>query len=183
MEDTTQIDLLKYPIGRFLKQDQYSKEELNTLISTIEAAPDRYRKIVESLSSEDFTRSYRPGSWNVLQLIHHVADIQLLHFLRMKKALTEHDYRDVTLIDMDSWVNTPDGISAPPEYSLIMMEGITKRYVFLLRSLTDNDLRIEYFHPVRKYMINQAQAIAMSAWHVRHHMEHIKIAVGAPVMS
>jgi hypothetical protein len=59
-----------------------------------------------------------------------------------------------------------------------MLEGLTKRYVFLLRSLSENQLRIEYYHPVRKYMINQAQAMAMSAWHLRHHLEHIKIAVG-----
>jgi hypothetical protein len=178
MEDNIQLDQVKYPIGRFLKQDQYSYDELNALIDTIEAAPDAYRKMVASLSPGDFTKTYRPGSWNVLQLIHHVADIQMLHLLRMKKALTEHDYKDVTLIDMDSWVNTPDGVSAPPEDSLTMLEGLTKRYVFLLRSLSENQLRIEYYHPVRKYMINQAQAMAMSAWHLRHHLEHIKIAVG-----
>jgi hypothetical protein len=178
MEDNIQLDQVKYPIGRFLKQDQYSYDERNNLISTIESAPDVYRKMVATLSPGDFSKTYRPGSWNVLQLIHHVADIQLLHFLRMKKALTEHDYKEVTLIDMDSWVNTADGLSAPVQDSLIMFEGITKRYVFLLRSLTENELRIEYYHPVRKYTINQAQAIAMSAWHVSHHIEHIKIAVG-----
>jgi hypothetical protein len=31
---------------------------------------------------------------------------------------------------------------------------------------------------VRKATFNQKQAIAMSAWHVRHHLEHIKIALG-----
>lgn len=177
MEDIARITLLKYPIGPFAKQDHYSAEELNAFISTIEASPDNYKRLVENISTEDFSKTYRPGSWNVLQLIHHVADIQMLHFLRMKKALTEPDYKDVTLIDMDAWVTTPDGISAPVEDSLIMLEGITKRYVYLLRSLTEKDLKIEYFHPVRKYMINQAQAIAMSAWHVRHHLEHIKIAI------
>ena len=178
MENTTEIDQLKYPIGRYVKEDHYSDAELDTLISIIELAPEKYESIVSKLVLEDWTKTYRPGGWNVLQLIHHVADIQMLHFLRMKKVLTEPDYKEVTLIDMDSWVATPDGISAPPEDSITMFRGITRRYVFLLRSLTENDLRIEYYHPVRKYMINQAQAIAMSAWHVRHHLEHIKIATG-----
>ena len=96
----------------------------------------------------------------------------------MKKTLTETDYTNVTLINMDAWAATADVTKAPVEDSLLMLEGITKRYVLLLRSLTDEDLRKEYYHEVRKYSINQAQAIAMSSWHLKHHLAHIKIAVG-----
>ncbi len=90
-----------------------------------------------------------------------------------EKALTEPDYKDVTLINMDAWVKTPDAIEAPIEDSIMMFKGITKRYVFLLKSLTGESLKLEYYHPVRKYYINQAQAMEMSAWHVRHHFAHI----------
>lgn len=167
----------KYPIGNFNKQDFYSPEEIQSLIHIIETAPAKYNVLVKNLSEADLTKTYRDGSWNVRQLIHHVADIQLLHFLRMKKALTEPDYKDVTLILMDEWVKTPDGIRAPIEDSLVMFEGITKRHVYLLKSLTDENLKIEYFHPVRKYIINQAQALAMTAWHVQHHYAHIEVAI------
>lgn len=178
MESTIELDQLKFPIGPFTKEDNYSTVELNLLIAVIEAAPLRYREVLKKLAPDDLSKTYRPGSWNILQLFHHVADIQLLHFLRMKKALTEQDYKDVTLINMDGWASTIDALTAPPEDSLLMFEGITKRFVFLLRSLDEKALAIEYYHPVRKYNINQAQAIAMSAWHVRHHLEHIKIAAG-----
>jgi len=167
----------KYPIGQFLKQDNYSAKELLSLISTIEEVPERYRSIVTLLSEESLLKTYRPGSWNIRQLVHHVADIQLLHYLRMKKALTENDYKDVTLINMDGWANTADGLNAPVDDSLLMLEGITKRYVYLIRSLNENDLALEYFHPVRKFTVNQAQAIAMSAWHLEHHLAHIKLAL------
>lgn len=49
------------------------------------------------------------------QLVHHVADIQLLHFLRIKKASTEPDYTEVTLIDLDAWAGTADGRNEPVE--------------------------------------------------------------------
>jgi hypothetical protein len=172
------IDKLKFPIGPFEKKEQYSEEEINSMIGVIEAAPDRFKALVEALAPEDLKKTYRPGSWNVQQLVHHVADIQLLHFLRMKKALTEPGYTEVTLIDMDGWAGTPDGRDEPVADSLVMLQGITKRYVFLLRSLDEDKLKITYFHPVRKYHINQAQAIAMSAWHLQHHLAHIKQAVG-----
>lgn len=84
---------------------------------------------------------------------------------------------------MDEWAKTSDGFSAPVADSLQMLDGITKRYVFLLRSLTAEQLEISYYHPVRKYDITQAQAIAMSAWHLRHHHAHIQLALDGSSMS
>ena len=177
MENPAIIDLLKFPIGAFVKKNEYSADELHALIEDTANAPAAYKKLAESMQEKEFSKTYRPGSWNIQQLIHHVADIQLLHFLRMKRALTEPDYKEVTLINMDGWVSTQDGSHAPVEDSILMLEGITKRYVYLIKSLSDEQLQITYFHPVRAFDINQAQAIAMSAWHLKHHLAHIKLAL------
>ena len=167
----------KLPIGPFNYQETYSPEELNQFIAIIEAIPARYRQLVENLSAEDLAKTYREGSWNVQQLIHHVSDIQFVHFLRMKKALTEPDYEVVTLINMNGWAATPDSTTAPIEDSLVSFDGITRRYCYLMKSLTDEQLAIKYFHPVRQLWFSQAQAMAISAWHVQHHLAHIKLAL------
>ena len=177
MSTTTDPDKLKFPIGPFKAPEHVSKDELAALIATINAAPAQYRQIAAKLSPEDLKKRYREGSWNVQQLIHHVADMQLLHFFRMKKALTETDYKEITLVNIDGWASTPDGVAAPVDYSLDMFESIAKRFVHLIQSLNDEQLEIAYYHPVRKTMLNQKQAVAMSAWHVKHHLEHIKIAL------
>lgn len=175
--ENTNVDQLRYPIGPFEKKEPYTAEELAAMIAAIAEMPLRYKLLLEMMDTEDLQKTYRPGSWNVRQLVHHVADIQLLHFLRMKKALTEPEYREVTLIDMDGWAATSDGRDAPVADSLMMLESITRRYVLLLNSLSDEQLKIDYYHPVRKYTINQAQAIAMSAWHLEHHLAHIGLAL------
>ena len=177
MENYTDLSALKFPIGPFLKQDDYSSEELSSLIENIENAPAAYKRLAESFSEDDLLKEYRPGGWNVAQLIHHVADVQLLHFLRMKRAITESDYKDVTLVNIDGWANTKDGTIAPIEDSILMLEGITKRYVFLIKSLSSDQLQIAYYHPVRDFYINQVQAVAMSAWHLKHHLAHINLAL------
>lgn len=182
MKNLGDLNTRQYPIGPFEKKESYTKDELGALIQAIENAPEKYNKIVERLKPEDLSRTYRPGSWNIRQLVHHVADIHLLHLLRMKKALTEPESdKGTTLIDMDEWAKTPDALNAPVEDSLLMFEGINRRYLFLLHSLDDTALKIQYFHPVRNYWINQAQAIAMSAWHVNHHLAHINLALEAAV--
>ena len=172
-----QLTARKFPIGPFLAPVSVSEEELEALIRTIEEAPLRYREFAKGLSKNDLKKTYREGSWNIQQLFNHVADMQLLHFFRMKKAITESDYKELTLVNIEGWANTYDGSESPIEDSLIMFDGIARRFAQLIRSLTPEQQLLSYYHPVRKAMLNQKQAIAMSAWHVNHHFEHLKIAL------
>lgn len=178
MTTTDQLTHLKFPIGPFTAQEHISTTELDAMIHTIAAAPADYRAITKDLISNDLKKTYRDGSWNVQQLVNHVADMQLLHFFRMKKALTEPDYKEITLVNIDGWAHTSDGLTSPIADSLDMFEGVTRRFVHLMRSLSEQQQAIAYYHPVRKIMLNQKQAISMSAWHVKHHLAHIGIALG-----
>lgn len=172
-----QVNQFKFPIGPFTVNETIDKNELQKHIQIIEEAPAQYRKLTQNLNLDDLQKRYREGSWNVEQLVHHVADMQLLHYFRMKKALTEPDYKEITLVNIDQWAATADSTSMPISTSLSMFESITTRFVFLMRSLNEQQLEISYYHPVRKIMLNQKQAISMTSWHVRHHLEHIKIAL------
>lgn len=169
---------LKYPIGGFKIQEVYTQEELDGILREIENAPKRYAALVSDLTDEDLAKCYREGSWTVRQLVHHVADIQFLHFLRMKKAVTEPNYDQLTMINMDGWASTADSITAPVEDSLQILEGITRRYLRLARSLDEQQFSISYLHPVRQITFNQKQALAISAWHLNHHLAHVKLALG-----
>jgi uncharacterized damage-inducible protein DinB len=177
MTTADQLTHLKFPIGPFMAPENISKNELDAFIATIEAAPAKYRMVAEHLPASELKKTYREGAWNIQQLVNHVADMQMLHFFRMKKALTEKDYNELTMVDIQAWVNTADGRLSPIADSLDMIDGVTKRFVFLMRSLDEQQHEIAYYHPARKMMLNQKQAIAMTAWHVKHHLEHIKIAL------
>ena len=167
----------RYPIGPIALQETYSTGEIKSFIDIIETVPSEYRKLVENLSEEDLLKTYREGSWNIRQLVHHVADLQFVHYLRMKKALTEPDYKECTMVDMNAWVTTADSLNSPVSDSLMIFEGTHHRYATLARALTEEQLNISYFHPVRKIWFNQKQALAMSVWHVNHHLAHIKLAL------
>jgi hypothetical protein len=179
MTTTDQLTPLKFPIGPFTAQEHISTTELEAMIHTIASAPADYRAITKDLIADDLKKTYRDGSWNVQQIVNHVADMQLLHFFRMKKALTEADYKEITLVNIDGWAHTSDGLTSPIADSLEMFEGITRRFVHLMRSLNEQQQAIAYYHPVRKIMLNQKQAISMSAWHVKHHLAHLRIALGS----
>jgi uncharacterized damage-inducible protein DinB len=177
MIHTDQVQHLKFPIGPFKAHNNISGSDLEALIETIASAPADYKNVTKDLSPGDLKKTYREGSWNVQQLVNHVADMQLLHFFRMKRALTEADYKEITLVNIDGWAQTADGLASPLADSLHMFEGITKRFVHLMRSLDERQQEIAYYHPLRQTMLSQKQAIAMTAWHVKHHLAHIKIAL------
>jgi hypothetical protein len=174
---TDTLTQLKFPIGPFVVHPDINTVTLNSFVETIASAPQKYRMLTEKLSGKEQQKSYRPGAWNVRQLVNHVADMQLLHYFRMKKALTEKDYKELTLVNIDGWAQTPDSLSYAIGDSLLLFESITNRFVYLIRNLDEDQLAISYYHPVRKVMLNQKQAISMSAWHVKHHFEHIRIAL------
>ncbi|GGB93375.1 DinB family protein [Dyadobacter sediminis] len=167
----------KFPIGPLVLQEDYTKEELKDFISVIANIAADYSRLVENLAEEDLVKTYREGSWNIRQLVHHVADIQFLHYMRMKKAVTEPDYKEVTLIDMNAWAETPDSFQAPVSVSLNMLHGVHYRYALFAQSLHEEQLAVTYFHPLRKIDISQKQALAMSVWHAQHHLAHIKLAL------
>ncbi|MFD1140761.1 YfiT family bacillithiol transferase [Larkinella insperata] len=168
----------KFPIGLFVIQNSYSPDELRHNINILETTPAQYRQLVEKRSDEELAKTYREGSWTIRQLVHHVADMQLLHFFRMKKAVTEPDYDTLTLVSMDGWASTADARTAPVEDSLLLFEGVHRRYAYLAKSLDESQLARKCYHPVRQLWFDQAQAVAMSAWHVQHHLAHIKLALG-----
>lgn len=179
MAQQVPVDPIKFPIGCFELKDSISSDETEKHIQIISEAPTAYRELTAGLSAAELSKTYREGAWNIQQLINHVADIQLLHFFRMKKTVTEPDYSEATLINMNAWASSPDGMSSLVEDSLLMFDGITRRYVNLMRSLNHEQLGAAYFHTVRKISFDQRNAIALSAWHVRHHLAHIEIALAS----
>lgn len=171
------MENLQYPIGRFEPQPDYTSSQIQTMLRRLQPAPARYEALVSSLSAADLVKTYRPGSWNVRQIMHHVADIHLLNFLRFKKALTEPDY-EATLIKMNDWALTPDAVQAPVAPSLLLFNGVNQRLIFLLESLDEPTLAKTIYHSTRQIHLSLKQLLYMATWHVAHHQAHIELALG-----
>ena len=169
------MEHLMYPIGRFSPKADYSAEEVATFLTTIETYPQKLRDLVAGKSAEDCKKYYREGSWDVAQLLHHLADMQLFYLVRSKMALTEENPA-APAVQINAWGHTPEAINPPVEPSLAMIEATHVRLSNLFRSLNDEQLNLTYFHPARQVNLSIKQTIYMAAWHIEHHHEHIRIA-------
>ena len=165
---------VKFPIGKLQVPENVTVEDIQEWLRDIETYTTHLRETVDFLSEEELSKTYREGSWNIRQLVHHIADSQLNMYQRLKLALTDEN-PTVPAFDQDKWAIQPD-TQLPVESSIKMLEGINERIVSLGRSLTEEQLERTFTHQ-ENGEITVATKIAKLAWHEQHHLAHIKIAL------
>jgi uncharacterized damage-inducible protein DinB len=167
----TEQDDLRYPIGRFSAPASSMAGVRSAHIQTLRALPDQLQAAVSGLSGEQLDTPYREGGWTVRQVVHHVADSHANSYVRFKLALTE-EWPTIKPYDEAAWANLADSRSMPIEPSLSFIGALHARWVALLESLDANDFQRGYDHPQMGRQ-NLAAALALYAWHSRHHTAHI----------
>jgi len=161
----------RYPIGKFSWNGPNSREQRGRLIEDIAATPERMRKAVEGMKEQQLNTPYREGGWTVRQVVHHVPDSHMNSYIRFKLALTEHE-PTIKPYDEAQWAELIDAKDAPIETSLQLLEALHHRWVMLLRSLSDEDVKKQFTHP-ELGLVSIDKYIALYAWHGKHHVAHI----------
>lgn len=161
----------RYPIGKFDKNINVTKEMRSELINTIESLPSHLRKEVENLSQQQLDTPYRDGGWTVRQVIHHLPDSHLNAYVRFKLALTEVNPQ-IKTYEEHLWAELQDTFKTPIEVSLNLLESLHTRWAILLRSLTDEQFEKTFQHP-EWGNITLSKTLALYSWHSKHHLAHI----------
>ncbi len=95
-------------------------------------------------------------------------------YIRFKLALTE-DIPTIKPYDEVEWAQLPDS-EMPVSASYKMIESLHERWVYLLRSLTAEQLQRAFNHP-HSGLMTLEKTVALYAWHGKHHLAHIQIAL------
>lgn len=169
------IEKLKYPIGKFSRPDDITADQINNWIDILSHFPNELANLVKTLNAEELNWRYRPDGWSIRQVVHHCADSHINSHMRFKLALTEDNPTIKPYLE-GKWAELPD-TSSNIEWSLELISGLHKRWVFLLRNLTDKDLKKTFYHPEHKKSIALDETIALYAWHCKHHLEHVNQAI------
>jgi hypothetical protein len=161
---------LRYPIGEFTLPGALTRPERSEAVDSIEKTPEQVRKAVAGLSESQLDTRYRSGGWTVRQVVHHLPDSHMNSYVRLKLALTE-DTPTIRTYYEDRWAELPDS-KAPVELSLILLESLHRRWVLLLRSLSEKQWERRLRHPDLGEM-RVDELAAFYAWHGPHHIAHI----------
>ncbi|MBV9742323.1 MAG: putative metal-dependent hydrolase [Acidobacteriia bacterium] len=162
---------LRYPVGTCEYPPSLSAEARERHIEEIAALPVRLEAAVAGLDDRQLETTYRPGGWTVRQVVHHLADSHINAFTRFRLALTEPE-PTIKPYDEKSWAELPDSRSAPIDTSVNLIEGLHRRWVLMLQSMSPADFERQFRHPEIGVMRLDTY-LATYGWHCRHHVAHI----------
>lgn len=169
--DTELLEQLKYPIGKAKIPEVITEIDIKKWIKILDSFPRKMRLITQNLSDEQLDTPYREGGWTIRQVIHHVVDSHYNSYIRFKWALTE-DKPMIKAYHEDRWAELDD-YKAPIELSLKALESLHAKWVYLLNTLSKDDLKTVFVHPETKEEVSLEKNIGIYAWHSKHHYSHI----------
>jgi len=85
-----------YPIGKFEYNKNHTIEEIREFENIILNFPGKLREFMDDLKEEELEKRYRPGSWTIRQIIHHLADSHMNGYIRAKLKSYEWIYSGKT---------------------------------------------------------------------------------------
>ncbi len=171
---------LRYSVGRIdTAKAPETAEQREELIRQLAEAPGIFRALASGLTEAQLETTYRPGGWTVRQVLHHVPDSHMNAYVRMKLAATE-DAPAIRTYKEDRWAELPEAKTAPVDMSLDLLAALHRRWVAFLKGLPPAYFQKTFTHP-EWGAVTIDRAVAMYAWHCRHHAAHVRLALGQPV--
>ena len=167
-----ELELLKYPIGRYTGKDPVTEQDIRWYINTIELFPAKLKHAVTGLSEDELDTPYREGGWTIRQVVHHMADSHLNSYIRFKLALTE-DVPAIRPYFEDRWAELPEAKTGAIELSLPLLEALHKQWTAMLNNLAPQQLKLRLYHPESKMEMTVEYLMGLYAWHSEHHLAHI----------
>jgi len=161
----------QYPIGPFEPPAAISAADRTRYLHHMQALPATVRTAVAGLSDARLDTPYRPAGWTVRQVVHHLADSHMNGYMRFRWTLTE-DEPSIKTYDEEGWAEFDDARHMSVVPSLALLDALHARWVRLGRSLSKAMWERVYHHPESGRMTLE-DALALYAWHGRHHAAHI----------
>lgn len=176
MMTSNELYKLRFPIGEFQMIENVDYNQINAWIQSISDFPSTLKELTQNLSSEQKNQTYRPGGWNIKQVVHHCADSHMNSVIRFKLTLTE-DLPTIRPYHEERWAELIDGKEDDLTDSLRLLSALHSKWTRLLKGLTEEDLDRNYVHPEHGQEFSLLEAIGLYAWHCNHHLGHVQLAL------
>src|ERR1700737_1804300 len=138
-----------------------------------EKNPKQIATAVLGLAEKTIRYKPSPDKWCILEILGHLADIEILYAYRIRQMLADQD-PVIAPIDQDAWAKNLGYLeSSPPE--LVALYGLNRHStVGLLRRLKAEDLQKSARHPELDHRVTVADYVQMMSKHGPNHLEQIE---------
>lgn len=154
--------------GPFVPGDIEDKNYIQSCLYEIEQFPRTLKAFLDKLQPEQQLACYREGSWTFRQVIHHLADSHMQAFQRFKLALTEENPTIKPYIQ-NAWANTDDSTLVDAHHSVVLLDALHVRWAKMIKNMKMEDFKKTFYHPESQKQFSLGVALALYAWHGKHH--------------
>ena len=146
-------------------------------IERIRRLPVQIERLVADLTDAQLTTHFLEDEWTVAQNVHHLADSHMNSYIRVKLILTEA-HPTLKPYDQDAWAELADADGSNLETSLLILEGLHRRWVALFESLDEAQWHRAGLHPENGEM-TVADFVEVYAAHGEAHLDQIRRTLAA----
>ena len=150
-----------------------TEAELKKHLELAEKSPKEIAAAVSGLSPEVLRYKPAPDKWSILEILGHLADIEIVYAYRLRQMLAD-EKPVIAPMDQDAWAKHLGYMEmAAPE--LVALYGLNRHHTLrLLRRLKATDLEKSAFHPERQANVTVGRLIEMMSGHGANHLGQIE---------
>ncbi|HRH42261.1 MAG TPA: DinB family protein [Pyrinomonadaceae bacterium] len=128
------------------------------------------------LSESDLTKMHREKSWNIRQILHHLADTEMILHTRIKKIIAEPK-QVVWNCDQDDWNDAFGYFEADLGVKKQAFEVTRQLNIELIEKFYDKFWQKEFVHSEMGLRLAKDE-FEKIGWHNEKHLEQIRKALG-----
>jgi uncharacterized damage-inducible protein DinB len=150
-----------------------NEAEFKKHLDTAEKSPKQIAAAVSGLSDKTMRYKPSPDKWCILEMLAHLADMEILYAYRMRQMLFDKD-PVIAVIDQDAWARNPAYLDTSPA-ELVALYGLNRHATLqMLRRLKVDDLKKSAFHPEHRRPVTLEEYLGMMVKHGPNHLEQIE---------
>ncbi|HEY6303035.1 MAG TPA: DinB family protein [Terriglobales bacterium] len=150
-----------------------TEAELRKHLDGAEKSPREIAAAVSGLSERVLRYKPSPEKWCVLEILGHLADVEIIYGYRLRQMLADTK-PVIAALDQDAWTRNLNYLDSPAS-ELLAFYGLGRHHnLRLLRSLKASDLSKSAFHPEMQREMTVADLVERMSSHGAAHLQQIE---------
>jgi DinB superfamily len=150
-----------------------TEAELKKHLEAAEKSPKQIAAAVSGLSEKVLRYKPAPDRWSILEILGHLADMEIVLAYRMRQMLAD-EKPVIAPLDQDAWARNL-GYMETPVAELVALYGLNRHHnLRLLHRLKLSDLEKSAFHPEMNRNMDVAEIVERIAVHGSNHLAQIE---------
>lgn len=150
-----------------------TEAEFSSHLSAAEKSPKDIAAAASGLSEKVLRFKPSPDKWCVLEILGHLADVEIIYGYRLRQMLADTK-PTIAPLDQDAWARNLNYMTSPPS-ELVAFYGLARHHnLRLLRTLKSADFSKSAFHPETQGTVTVADLVERMGGHGAAHLRQIE---------